>query len=273
MIDFGLYDIFDKTSEKVSQTFYLFSTQFYTNLTSRKKLHESALLNKTEAARQHWNVRRWTRNIDIFGKRKILLFPVNEVSPCPHWYLIMVLIPDTRQDTDLLPFIAVLDSVGGKRDVEVVNIKNYLLEELKVKTNQTNLHKLVQEIEIQYPVLPRQADGSSCGLYLIFYVRQIVESFKNKAVSDILKDTQTWFKQSEINRMRFELACKIITSAALQGKDIKIPSFQLFDTAAEDKAEKRKWSEISKVKRSYSDYMERVRQTKNDITLRGKYYF
>ena len=122
LIDFGLYDIFDKTSEKVSQTFYLFSTQFYTNLTSRKKLHESALLNKTEAARQHWNVRRWTRNIDIFGKRKILLFPVIEVDPCPHWYLIMVLIPDTRQDNDLLPFIAVLDSVGGKRDVEVVNL-------------------------------------------------------------------------------------------------------------------------------------------------------
>ena len=272
MVEFGLYDIFHNTPEKISQTFHLFSTQFYTNLTSRKNLHESSLLNKTEAERQHWNVRRWTRNIDIFGKRKILLFPVNEVDPCPHWYLIMVLIPDTRQDTDLLPFIAVLDSVGGKRDTEVVNIKTYLLEELKAKKNETSLNKLVQEIQIQYPVLPRQADGSSCGLYLVFYVRQIVEGFKDKAFSEVLKDTQTWFKYSEINRMRFELTCKIIATAALQGKDIKMPSFQLFGTAAEDKAEKRKWSEISKVKRSYSDYIEHVRKTKNDITLRGKYY-
>ena len=121
------------------------------------------------------------------------MFPVNEVDPCPHWYLIMVLIPDTRQDTDLLPFIAVLDSVGGKRDTEVVNIKNYLLEELKAKKNETSLNKLVQEIQIQYPVLPRQADGSSCGLYLVFYVRQIVEGFKDKAFSEVLKDTHTWF--------------------------------------------------------------------------------
>ena len=107
----------------------------------------------------------------------------------------------------------------------------------------------------------------------MFYVRQIVEGFKDKAFSEVLKDTQTWFKHSEINRMRFELTCKIIATATLQGKDIKMPSFQLFGTAAEDKAEKRKWSEISKVKMSYSDYMENVRKTKNDITLRGKYYF
>ena len=75
----------------------------------------------TKAERQ-----RWTRNVDIFGVRKILLFPINEVGPFPHWYLIMVLIPDIRQDTDLLPYIAVLDSVGGRRENEVVNIKNKL---------------------------------------------------------------------------------------------------------------------------------------------------
>ena len=77
----------------------------------------------TKAERQHYNVHRWTRNVDIFGVRKILLFPINEVGPFPHWYLIMVLIPDIRQDTDLLPYIAVLDSVGGRRENEVVNIK------------------------------------------------------------------------------------------------------------------------------------------------------
>ena len=98
---------------------------------------------------------RWTRNVDIFGVRKILLFPINEVGPFPHWYLIMVLIPDIRQDTDLLPYIAVLDSVGGRRENEVVNIKNYLLEELKAKNNQTSLNQLIQEIDIVYPVIPK----------------------------------------------------------------------------------------------------------------------
>ena len=183
---------------------------------------------------------RWTRNVDIFGVRKILLFPINEVRPFPHWYLIMVLIPDIRQDTDLLPYIVVLDSVGGRRENEVVNIKNYLLEELKAKNNQTSLNQLIQEIDIVYPVIPKQSDGSSCGLYVIFYVQQIVESFESKELTKIMKDTQTWFKNSEINKMRFDLACRIIESAALQGKCIKMPTFQLFATAADDKAEKRK---------------------------------
>ena len=271
-----MYNIFSKKSEKVSQTFHLFSTQFYTNLISTKHLQESSLSNMTKAERQHYNVHRWTRNVDIFGMRKILLFPINEVRPFPHWYLIMVLIPDIRQDTDLLPYIAVLDSVGGRRENEVVNIKNYLLEELKAKNNQTSLNQLIQEIDIVYPVIPKQSDSSSCGLYVIFYVQQIVESFESKALTKIMKDTQTWFKNSEINKMRFDLACRIIESAALQGKRIKMPTFQLFATAADDKAEKRKWAEdvkLSKVTMSYSGYVEHIRQTQNDITLRGKYFF
>ena len=272
-----MYNIFSKKSEKVSQTFHLFSTQFYTNLTSTKHLQESSLSNMTKAERQHYNVHRWTRNVDIFGVRKILLFPINEVRPFPHWYLIMVLIPDIRQDTDLLPYIAVLDSVGGRRENEVVNIKNYLLEELKAKNNQTSLNQLIQEIDIVYPVIPKQSDGSSCGLYVIFYVQQIVESFESKALTKIMKDTQTWFKNSEIDKMRFDLACRIIESAALQGKRIKMPTFQLFATAADDKAEKRKWAEDVKLSKvttmSYSGYVEHMRKTQNDITLRGKYFF
>jgi len=37
LVEFGLYDIFHNTPEKISRTFHLFSTQFYTNLTSTKK--------------------------------------------------------------------------------------------------------------------------------------------------------------------------------------------------------------------------------------------
>ena len=89
-----------------------------------------------------------------------------------------------------------------------------------------------------------------------------------------MKDTQTWFKNSEINKMRFDLACRIIESATLQGKGINMPTFQLFATAADDKAAKRKWTkDLKKVTMSYSEYVEHIRKTQNDITVRGKYFF
>ena len=91
--------------------------------------------------------------------------------------------------------------------------------------------------------------------------------------SQILRNRETWFENGEIKRMRFELACKIIESAASQGKTIDMPTFQLFPTPAEDRAEKSKWRENIDPDTSYSEYIEHIKRTQTDITLRRTYNF
>ena len=48
---------------------------------------------------------------------------------------------------------------------------------------------------------------------------------------------ETCFKNGEIERMRFDLARKMIESPASKGNAIDMPTFQLFLTPAEDIAE------------------------------------
>ena len=245
--------------------FYLFSTQFYSKLTSTTE-------------NQHRNVSRWTKDVNIFDGGKILLVPINEPDPVPHWYLVMVLLPDRNKDSGTFPYIAVLDSIDGKRDAEGGIIRNYLLEELKTKENMRSsdffgLEKELKKMEIIYPKIPRQLDSSSCGLFVIFYVKNIVTSYLKNGMSQILRNRETWFENGEIKRMRFELACKIIESAASQGKTIDMPTFQLFPTPAEDRAEKSKWRENIDPDTSYSEYIEHIKRTQTDITLRRTYNF
>lgn len=209
MIEFALFKTLEAATSETNNKVELFSTQFFTKLVSAPAKYTHSRLKMTEAKRKHNNVYRWTKEINIFKHKKILLYPINEEDL--HWYLIMVVIPDVLNDFN--PYVAVLDSMGDRKDSAVEEIRNYLIEELKSKEITTISPKAFVEMKTVYPKIPRQPDGSSCGLYLIHFVKQIVKGLEEKSLSSIFMDTSTWFKADTLNEMRFEISSLIKDTA------------------------------------------------------------
>ena len=218
----------------------------------------------------------------------VLLFPINEQDL--HWYLVMVVMPDILHGSD--PYIAVLDSMGQKKGWAVQQIKDYLTEELKAKEIKNIKGKIYKEMKTVYPPIPHQPDGSSCGLYLIYYARQIIKEMENDTVaSSLVMDTSNWFKPDALTNMRLKLALLIKETAGEQGNYIQMPDLQFLATAAQDKAEKRKANfyaanekddmthdkgtvtKSSNIKQCYFNYLASLKKTQKDITLRRKYDF
>ena len=80
IIDFYLKFICETvmTKEQKDKT-YIFNSYFYKRLTQKAS-------NKTDPAQIHAQVKKWTRNVDIFNKDYVVI-PINEHS---HWYLAIV---------------------------------------------------------------------------------------------------------------------------------------------------------------------------------------
>ena len=114
MIEFAAYKLLENFSDETLSKVELFSTQFYTKLIFVPTFHSK--LSKVQQS--HKNVARWTKGKNVFGK-KIHFYPINE--ELTHWYLIIVVFPDISKGFD--PYVAVLDSVGGKKDAAVVLVQ------------------------------------------------------------------------------------------------------------------------------------------------------
>lgn len=265
----------------------MFSTRFFLKLVSEDKWGTSCL-NLTKSERNHHNVHKWTKDVNIFEGKTVLLFPINEEDF--HWYLIMVVMPSILHGSD--PYIAVLDSLGGKKGWAVQQIKNYLAEELKAKNMRNIRGKTFLEMRTVYPPVPQQPDGSSCGLYLVYFARQIIKEMENHTLaSSLVMDTSNWFQLDALENMRLKLALLIKETAGDQGNHIQLPDLQFLATAAQDKAEKRKANfyaaneknnitpdnepvtKSSTIKEAYLNYLASLKKTQKDITLVRKYNF
>ena len=232
--------VLEKAGIEINAKLELFSTQFFTRLVSLRPRCTTTNLRMTEAKRKHDNVHRWTKYINIFKHKKVLLFPINEEDN--HWYLIMVVMPDPSKNSD--PYFAVLDSIGDRKDSAVEEIRNYLIEELKSKDIKTIKPTVFMKMKIIYPKLPRQPDGSSCGLYLIHFVNQIVKGLNKKSLTLLFIDESAWFDQEALNKMRYEISMQI--RATGYNFDV-LPDLQFFPTAADDKFAKRQVNREAKV--------------------------
>ena len=272
LIEFSVYKVLEGTSTKVNQKIHLFSTQFFTKLISAPKGTRSHSSRMTQSQAQHQNVKRWTKNVNIFDSKKILLFPINEEHF--HWYLIMVVIPNLAEAD---AYITVMDSMGGKKDLAVEEIRSYLIEELKSKKITTISHKTFAEMTTVYPKIPHQPDGSSCGLYLIQCVKMIVSGMENMNLMSIFEDPSSWFES--VNKQRFEISEQIKNNSEKNIEIYNLPDLQFFPTAAQDKAAKRERTKerpipINKdIKKAYFDYLATIKETEKDITLVRKYEF
>ena len=297
LIDCLMFSLSELASEDKLSCIQLFSTQFYTKLISTPKKLTSSILKMSEAEKNHLNVQQWTKNINIFDK-SINIYPINEERS--HWYLIVVIFPSASDN--FLPYMAVLDSDGtdDKKEDAIENIKNYIVEELKCKPYKSISEASVKNMKTLYPNLPQQSDGSSCGLFLVYYFKQILRQLRDNAELPTFFDvTFTWFSKHDLYNLRYDAAEMIKKKAKEQGnQDVFLPDIQFFSTAAEDKAFKRKKNQSKdensteqstshnnkksaeiidvgspnkKRKVSFKEYIENIEKNEQDYTLIWSY--
>ena len=98
IIDFYLKYLFHtKLDKETREKTYIFSSYFYKRLTQQPGGGANA------ARMMHSQVKKWTRNVDIFNKDFILI-PINEHS---HWYLVVICFPRLA---------ACIEEPSGKKD-------------------------------------------------------------------------------------------------------------------------------------------------------------
>ena len=253
----------------------------------------------SKAKQNYANVSRWTKCGNIFDKT-VHVFPINEVKS--HWYLIVAIFPSVPNEFE--PYMAVLDSIG-KHDKQfaVEQIKNYLVEEIECKAITSLSRKSVEAMKTRYPDLPQQPDGSSCGVYLVYYFKQILRKLQDdveSSLSFLFNNTSSWFNDHILNHLRYDFYLLINNAAKEQQlAKLTLPDLQVFPTAAEDKATKRNYAQRQKAntpedvmkeekkpiektvggmsfskkrhKMSFQEYVQNVEETQQDYTSLWSY--
>ena len=275
LLDYGMYSLSQHISSNDASRIQLFSTFFYTKLVSEPK-HSNSNMKMSDAARKHANVCKWTKNINIFDKM-VHIYPINEIEH--HWYVIIVVFPSDKE-----PYIAVLDSDAHddkKYDV-IYNLKNYLVEELQIKSIKTINKTTIKEMKTMCPKVPKQSDGSSCGLFVLYYVKEIFK--RVDMLNSLFDDMSSWHRdKKELVTMRYELAKTIKITGVRQGYgDVKLPDLQYLPTAAEDKAFKKskkdekvdeQKADINELETAtgldipYHEYLRKIDENQQDFSL------
>jgi len=102
------------------------------------------------------------------------------------------------------PCILVFDSLGGVRQRCMVNLRNYLQVEWKVRKKDSKPREFSKEsIKGNHPKVPQQDNFCDCGVYVLQYM----ESFFKDPITDFslpIKKTQ-WFQREEIATKRNDI--------------------------------------------------------------------
>ena len=116
IIDFYLKFLYEEklTTEQKKKT-YIFNSYFYTRLI--KKGFSEADKSLPPAERMHAQVKKWTREVDLFGKDFILI-PINEHS---HWFLAIICFPSRVEKDDSTEEDLLNESTNS--DIEEVKVE------------------------------------------------------------------------------------------------------------------------------------------------------
>lgn len=184
LIDFASCEIFVRAEAEVSTSTHIFPTYLYQKLSGVDIRRNSKAEREEEAAglpmveRRHARVANHTRRINIYDKR-VVLFPIRLITP-HHWVLVVALLGDQ-------PTVVLLDSMAGDRQEDFTIVREYLEEERRVK-GRTGPPFLSLT-----PRVPQQPDGFNCGIFVIMFMKQVLQdptSFATRARDDMLAD---WF--------------------------------------------------------------------------------
>lgn len=238
-IDPDLSQLLDSslTPELVKQQLHVFSSHFYT------KLHETRISTKSCADQKqaYERVERWTRGIDIFAYKYVLVPIVEHL----HWSLAVICNPalllaskagagaanDLAEDEDEreVPCIVFMDSLKmHKANTIHFNLRTWLCLEADKKKkavapDKTSSHAFTKSaLPIVTPVVPLQNNGWDCGVFLLRYAHELLAVLLDRPGHKGLKITRrrvdthfnqenfrTWFKNADIPKLRLHIKQQI----------------------------------------------------------------
>ena len=170
---------------------------------------------------RYFGVKKWTKQTDIFEK-DLLLFPINKNA---HWYLIAVVSPQLMhlEDEERKPLIVVLDSLETyNSDIEsaVMKIKSYLIDEFLGKKGVLISNEV--DLDFLLPSCPQQPDGSSCGVFLLYFASKLLSSKLDHYLLKENYDLSDWKKLDDILDGRRKLSEVILELSIEQGHRRKL---------------------------------------------------
>ena len=180
IIDFYLKFLYEEklTKEQKKKT-YIFNSYFYTRLI--KKGFSEADKSLPPAERMHAQVKKWTREVDLFGKDFILI-PINEHS---HWFLAIICFPsrvekDESTEEDLL-------NESTNSDVEEVKVEEPTkgreeskMEVDEVQSQGTVSSEMVDKARTDVPGITEDAQGDGLEITEESKAQDVSEEAKNE---------------------------------------------------------------------------------------------
>ena len=139
---------------------------------------------------------------------------------------------EERQEKE--PFVVVLDSLGGRQDTVVRDILEYLTEEWNtnniIDKSEANFPFDSSEMVVFTPRCPGQSDASSCGLYLIQYVKNIFQDIEKFSNSKSYKNIDNWINGDEMDTKRSEIGSllKEISKKQRRYENLSWPNINYF---------------------------------------------
>ena len=204
---------------------HAFSSHFFT------KLQEEGLRAPDGKDRAHDRVERWTRGVDVFSK-KFLVVPIVADQ---HWSLAIVCHPGAlvrvvrdrvggatarpRRSCAARPCIIFMDSLKMHKPAKVERFLRAFLEceWAKRKPDEPELKlKLKVDLPLVVPKVPMQTNSCDCGVYVLRYAEEFLSravgaaptvAVTEAAVDDkfAAHDFASWFTAAEVAAMRGDL--------------------------------------------------------------------
>ena len=212
LVDFANTWSFCQAALNVGDSVHLFPTSFYVSLVALMRARKGSDAEVRELAeglplpeRRHGRVARWTRNKELYDKQMVL-FPIctdtGRQDGEKHWLLAVALL---GQD----PVVVVLDSLGGARQDQLTCIKEYMEVEARVKGRE------VPSFRVLSAQVPQQRDGYNCGVFVIMFVKKILENPQSFAARARLDQLGDWFLPSAVSGQRSHWA-EVIRKLGIQ---------------------------------------------------------
>ncbi|GAA5998151.1 hypothetical protein JCM5350_004108 [Sporobolomyces pararoseus] len=222
--------------EKVNPLVHVFNSFFYSTLCKGKQTQEAA---RNQRFAPYTMVENWTKKLDLFEKKYILMV----IHESLHWYLAAIVnpkwiidnapkkrpldegygrngVPATGTRTSMVSnssdpnlanrcWIFTFDSLGGKHDNVVENLKKYI--DMEAKTKKGKEWTAANEVKGIAVKVPQQQNTDDCGPYVFYFLEKflanplemtkyiVAQEFPQKSIKG---DTEDIWKTEEAKSKR-----------------------------------------------------------------------
>ncbi|KAL6868352.1 hypothetical protein ACP4OV_015197 [Aristida adscensionis] len=130
------------------------------------------------------NVLKWIKAKRIFS-REFVFIPI--ICSSGHWSLLVLChFDDTNcSDTKKGPRMIVLDSLHAADPTQLQpSIRRFIADIYKTEEREET-RRFINKIRLEYPKVPQQNNGDECGIYVLFFIKSILQ---NKKLMEVLQN-------------------------------------------------------------------------------------